>query len=276
MNLSRALKQAEKFTVDNSPMILTAVGVVGTVATAVLTGKAVLKADKIVKLEEANRANKAQLDGSLIQQELTNKEKFKLTWVCYAPPIGMGVATIACIIGANRIESKRAAALAAAYAISEKSLTEYKDKVVDHIGKNKEQKIRDEIAQEHVTRNPPSKNEIFITGGGDVLCYDKYTGRYFMSSVDALKKAENEVNFYVLHNDYATLNDFYRYVGLDPVPVGEEVGWVCDLNFELIFSTTISDNDKPCIVIEYQVCGVRKRPESTLRSLDVKDRVITR
>lgn len=152
--------------------------------------------------------------------------------------------------------------MAAAYSLSQHAFEEYKDKVVEKVGKTKERAVRDDIAQDRVNQNPPSKNDIIITGGGDVLCYDKYTGRYFMSNMDALKKAENQVNFYVLNNQYATLNDFYQYIGLPTVPVGEEVGWTCDLNFGIDFSTTIAENDKPCIVLDYQVCGVRRRPSN--------------
>lgn len=261
MNVTALLKQAEKFTIDNSPSILTAIGVTGTITTAYLTGKASFRASKLIEdkkfvmhLHEPKIAQR--------EQDLDNKEKFKLVWKCYIPPTVVGVGTVAAIVGANRIGNRRAAAMAAAYSLSQRAFEEYKDKVVEKMGKTKEQAIRDQVAQEHVNRNPVGKNEVIITGGGEVLCYDKYTGRYFMSSMEALKKAENDVNFYILNNDYANLNDFYRLVGLPVVPVGEEVGWTPEFNFEIIFSTTISENGKPCLVTDYQVCGVRKRPSS--------------
>ena len=45
MNLGSKLKMIEKFAVDNSPSLLTAVGVVGTVGTAVLTHKAAMNTE---------------------------------------------------------------------------------------------------------------------------------------------------------------------------------------------------------------------------------------
>lgn len=255
VTLTDVAKHAEKFTVDNSPTILTVVGVVGTVATAYLTHKAAVKATCEVIERDSVKKMKAE-------PTLTKGEVVKVTWKYYVPPVGAGTLTVAAIIGANRISMRRAAAMAAAYSISEKAYAEYKDKIVEKLGKNKEQAARDEIAQDHVNRNPMAQNQVIITGNGDVLCYDKYTGRYFMSSMEALKKAENDINFYILNNDYANLNDFYHLLGLPRVPVGEEVGWTPEFNFEILFSTSLSDNGKPCIVTDYQVCGVRKRPSS--------------
>lgn len=255
-DVKHMLNVAEKFTVDNSPQILTAIGVTGTITTAYLTAKATFKAADKIAFEQV------ALDKHDKSHELSNKEKAKIVWTLYLPPAVAGTATVVCIIGANRIGSRRAAAMAAAYSLSQKGFEEYKEKVIEKLGKNKERAARDEIAQEHVDRNPVGKNEIIVTGGGEVLCYDKYTGRYFVSSMEALRKAENDINFYILNNDYANLNDFYRLIGLPTVPVGEEVGWTPEFNFEILFSTTISENGKPCIVTDYQVCGVRKRPSS--------------
>ena len=48
MNLMRYFKAAEKFTVDNSPLILTGFGAAGVITTAVRTGKATIKAYDVV------------------------------------------------------------------------------------------------------------------------------------------------------------------------------------------------------------------------------------
>lgn len=260
--LSKMSKTAEKFVIDNAPAILTVIGVVGTAATAYLTGKATFEAaDKIEDARFMKHVDNAAAM-RLSKNEMSKTEKFKLVWMCYIPPAVAGVTTVGAVILANRISARRAAAMAVAYSISQNQLAEYKEKVLEKFGKTKEQNVRDEIAQDTVDRNPVGKNEVIITGGGEVLCFDKYTGRYFMGSMDMLKKAENDVNFYILNNDYVNLNDFYRLIGLPTVPIGEEVGWTREFNFEIIFSTTISENGKPCIVTDFQVCGVRRRPSS--------------
>src|SRR5205814_1440714 len=116
--------------------------------------------------------------------------------------VAAGVGTIGAIIFANRISSKRAAALAAAYAISEGRFSEYKEKMKEKMGIQKEKKFADEITQERVNANPPT-GSVLVLGAGDVLCRDEFTGRYFRSTVETIKRAENEVNHEIMHSGYA-------------------------------------------------------------------------
>lgn len=253
MTLASFAKGVEKFVQDNSPAILTAIGVVGTLSTAYFTGKASFKAVKVINEEQA-RILREDLDAEI---PMTNKEKFYLTWKLYIPAAGTGVMTIACIVCANRIGNRRAAAMAAAYSISERAFTEYKEKVIEKIGENKERQVRDELAQDRVNRNPKSKNEVIISGGGEVLCYDEYSGRYFESSMEEIKKAMNDTNYRIINDGFASLGDFYERLSLPSTKYSEEVGWNTDHPLEILFSTTMSDDNKPCLAIDYQTVPTR-------------------
>ena len=248
MTFSEVFSRVEKLTMDNAPSICTAIGVVGTVSTAYLTGKASIKAARIIDREREQWNSR---------DPFASMEKFKLVWTLYIPPVGVCVVTVIAIIGANRIGSRRAAALAAAYSISEKAFTEYKEKVVERLGEKKERVFRDDIAQDQVNRNPVGKREVIITGNGDVLCYDSLTGRYFNSSIESLRRAENTINKKILADNYASLTDFYDLVGLSSTTISEEVGWNLDNGLELDFSTVLSEDDKPCVVVNYKVSPVR-------------------
>lgn len=261
MSFAAILKSSEKFLIDNSPTILTAIGVLGTVGTAVLTGKATLKAADILREEKIAKIP----DGEVVETLdglLTKKECIKLVWKQYLPPVAAGVLTITAIIAANRISLKRAAAMAAAYSISEKRFAEYRDKVGEKFGIKKEQTVRDEIAQDQVNLNSlnAENREIIFAGnkGGEVLCFDSFTGRYFMSSVEEIKKAENEINYLIIHNDSATLTDFYNRVGLCQTTYSEEVGWTTDALADFKLSTTLSDEAVPCLVVTYNVTPIRE------------------
>ena len=243
------VRRAEKLTVDNSPLILTSIGVTGTLTTAFLTGKATLRATELIAAEQE------RLDRHETSHPLERKEKIKLVWKEYIPAAGVGVITIVCIVGANRIGMRRTAAMATALSLSERAIVEYKDKVVEKIGQNKEQAIRDEIVQDRVRTNPPGK--IIHTGTGETLCYDAYTGRYFWSSMEALKKAENDVNFQVLHEDYASLSDFYHRIGLGPTSTSDDVGWTTDKRLEVEYTTTLFEDRSPCLAINFLVTPVR-------------------
>jgi hypothetical protein len=252
VTLTQIAKQVEKYALDNAPSICTAIGVVGVVSTALLTAKASFKAAEII--EEASWIRK---DEVTIHVHLTPLDKAKLVWPYFLPAVGTGTVACVAIIGANRIGSRRAAAMAAAYSISERAFAEYKEKVVEKIGEKKEQKVRSEIKQDRIDRNPVSKREVVITGNGDVLCFDSLTGRYFQSSVETLRKAENDINRQILNDNYASLSEFFSKIGLSPTAISEELGWNLDYKLELEFDTTISENDKPCLVVDYKVQPIR-------------------
>ncbi len=250
MTLSKLAKQAEKLITDNSPLILTAIGVTGTITTAYLTGRASFKAAEII----AEAENESY---GFENRPLDIKEKVNLTWKLYLPAIGVGSTTIVCIVGANRIGTRRAAAMAAAYSLSEKAFTEYKDKVAEKIGAIKETKIRDSIAQDKVDQKPVTQSQVIVTSGGEVLCFDVFSGRYFMSSMEALKKAQNDLNYQINNNYYASLSDFYDLLGLQRIPLSDDVGWNSDQLLELSFTTTMSDDQRPCLAINFHTVPVR-------------------
>ncbi len=233
-------EKARHILAENATAILTAGGVAGTVGTAVLTGRASFKAAQIIQ-ENAEQ--------DISAGPYTKTEQVKDVWPLFLPPVALGTATIASIIMANRLSAKRAAALAAAYGISEKSFQEYREKALEKLGVNKEQKVRDEVAQDRITKHP--NNEVIIIGGGEVLCYDMLTGRYFRSSVERIKKAESNMHSEIYHHMYASLTSFFDDIGLPPTDYTEEVGWNSNNIPEVQFSTTLTPDDKPCIAINF-------------------------
>lgn len=261
-SISRWARAFEKQVADNSPAILTAWGVTGTLATAYLTGKASFKAAELIRQDMIFRDNDWKFKSEMgvpyeMAYPLAPADAARLVWKLYIPAACTGVVTIACIVAANRIGNRRAAAMAVAYSVSEKAFTEYKEKVVEQIGKNKEKKVRDEIAQDRVTANPPSQ-EVIVTGGDlDVLCYEMYTGRYFKSNMEELKAAQNAINHQIINHNYASLSDFYDRIGLNRTQVSEEMGWNLDKALELTFSTVMAENNQPALAFSYQVEPIR-------------------
>jgi hypothetical protein len=237
------LKKAERLAMANSPSILTALGVSGTITTAYLTAKAAYDSAYVMVNIRENRDRPKERKAQI-------REYFAETWELYIPPVLAGSVTIACIVSANRVGNRRAAAITAAYSLSEKAFTEYRDKVVETFGETKEQKVRDQLAQDKVTNNPPKQMEIAFTGG-QVLFLEAFTGRYFISDMEKIRKAQNEVNSIMLKHDYATLSDLYHLIGLANTTFSSGIGWQSDKLLDLYFSTAMSPDDRPCIVIEY-------------------------
>ena len=236
---------------SNSTTILTAAGVVGTVGTAVLTARATFKAADII----AKKKTELEEDLKFPETEVASfskTEKVQMVWHQYIPAVGVGVLTVTSIVAAHRISSGKIAALAAAAGISERALQEYKEKVLEKVGPKQEEKIRDEIAQDHVTKNPPTNGPVIISGSGDVLCFDDLTGRYFYSTIEKIKKAENNVNFSIIQDDYCSLSYFFDEIGLHPTTYSDMVGWnVNTKGMEVTFSTTMTEDSRPCLVLGY-------------------------
>jgi len=244
--------QHVKFLVnDNSGAILTGLGVTGTVTTAYLTGRASFKAAKLIELEERRLEMLEFARENEDEKKQTLVSKTKLVWRLYIPPIGVGATTIASIVMANKLSSKKIAALAAASSISERALQEYKDKVVEKLGERQNRAMRDEIAQDRVSGQPVNLREVILAGTGEVLCYDMTTGRYFMSTVEEIKRAENKINHDLIHYMSASLSEFYDEIGLPPTSFSDSVGWNANNHIEVQFSTVMSTDQRPCIAIDF-------------------------
>lgn len=244
-------RKVERVLFDNSPTILTVLGVTGTVTTAYLTGKASFRAHEIIMRLENGPDQRYDPDTGMTLQEMVQE-----TWHEYIPAVGMGATTIFCIVASNRISNRRAAAVAAAYSLSEKAFTEYREKVVEKIGEKKEHAVREEIAQTNVTANDSGRS--IVIGDGKVLCFEQYTGRYFESTMENIKKAQNDTNYQILGDGYASLTDFYARVGIDRTPFSDEVGWNSDKRLELSFSSVLTEDSKPCLAFSFTVEPIRE------------------
>lgn len=247
--LAKHIDKAKFLVGDNSTLLLTAGGVVGTVATAYLTGKASFKAADLVA--EQKNIIKTHAEEVLGEVSLSKTETAKLVWHLYLPAAGVGVLTITSIVMAHRISAKQIAALTVAAGVTERSFKEYKEKVLEQLGARQDEKIRDEVAQDRVSANPPKSGEVIIAGSGQVLCYDMLTGRYFNSTIEDLKKAENKVNYELIHYMSCSLSFFFDEIGLPPTIYSDSVGWNMNNHMELQFSATMTEDQKPCIAVNF-------------------------
>lgn len=232
---------------QNASAILTAVGVVGTAGTAVLTGRASYNA--ALAIQEMGIQEGTVLEDDKSPDEFSRMEKVQAVWPLFLPPVAVGIGTVACIIGANRISAGKAAALAAAYGISERQLSEYKEKTLEKLGVNKEKALRDEIAADRVKNDPPINKEVIIVANGDVLFYDTITGRYFESTVDKVNKALSHVLSEIYNYNAASLSVFFDDLGLPATDYTDQVGWNAESHPELDFSTTTTPDDRPCMTV---------------------------
>lgn len=238
------INNSKKFLGKHSPEILTGIGIVGMGCSIV---NAVIATPKAMTLVEQK---KEQLDVN----HLTPKETFLAVWKPYLPSALSFVASSACIIGASAVNYKRNAALGAAYALSERTLIRYRDKVIDTLGERKEREIRDKIAQDDVNNDQPSPKQVIVTSKGNTLCKDMISGRYFRSDIEIIKQTINKLNRRLTYDHYISLNEFYSELGLDDIKNGDLMGWNLDNGLiEPNFNACITEEDEPCIVFDVDI-----------------------
>ena len=243
-NIANLVTSFRSAVTKHSPEILTGIGIAGMLTTTVLAVKATPKALHLLEDAEYEKGD-----------ALTVPEKVKACWRCYIPATVTGVASTACLVGASSVSAKRTAAFAAAYQISETALAEYREKVIETIGEKKEHAVREKIAEDRVKQNPVSKSEVFITEKGDTLFLDPLSKRYFKSDIELIRKAENALNKQMIHDisGYVSLSDFYDEIGLDHTELSDDLGWNVNNLIDIDFYPTLTEDEKPCIALDYQV-----------------------
>lgn len=250
-NLSKIVRRVQHTLGKYSPQILTGIGVAGMITTVVLAVKATPKALDLIE------DKKEELD----TDKLTVIDTVKTAWKPYVPAVVTGVLSTVCIIGGNAVGTRRTAALAAAYKISETALHEYKDAIVETVGEEKAKEIKEKIAQNKLDKNPVVEKQIIVTNKGTFLCYDSLSGRYFQSDIETIRKAQNDINDYLFSEDYASLNMFYDFLGLEHTRLGAELGWKIDSGtLQIEFDSTLASDKSqgiapgtPCLVLDYNV-----------------------
>lgn len=275
----------------NSPEILMTVGVVGVVASTVMACKATLKADAVIN--EAKR----KLDMIKTAKELVNagyteqdyKKDLVLTYVqtgmdfvkLYGPAILVGAASISCIIGSHGIMKKRNLAVVAAYKAIEQSFSDYRKRVVEEFGSEKDRLFKNGIVQNKVTvtevdENGKTKKTQKIVESVDPNEVSQYARFFDESSISWSKTPEYNLMFLKCQQNYCNdllrsrghifLNEVYDLIGVPRSQAGAVVGWVKDegdsfVDFGIFDSENGAARDfvngyERSILLDFNVAGV--------------------
>ena len=192
----------------HSPTILTCIGAGGVIGTTVLAVKATPKA--LMLLEDAKEEK---------GEELTKFETAIVAAPAYIPAAITGVATIACIFGANVLNKRQQASLVSAYALLENSYKEYRGKVKDLYGEETDLHIKKEIAKDGL------KDYDIPEDDNVKLFYDDFSHQYFEATMEDVQEAIYLLNRELVVKDYAYLNEYYELLGIDSPVEGWDHGW---------------------------------------------------
>lgn len=235
-----------QFIKANAPTIFTATACIGTVATAVLTAKSTtLAIEQIADYCEDNLRS---------PEDLTWREKFAISYRVYIPPAITAVATLVSIVAANRIQYSRGAAFALAYTGSEAAFKRYREAVADVVKPKDLEKVKARVAEKSLSEaDKPHSGTILIASSGDVLCYDIFSGRYFKSDIETIRRVENNINGQLNLECYASLNEFYNGLGIPPIAAGELVGWSEPNSLSVEFGSQLTEKGEPVLTVDFLV-----------------------
>lgn len=232
----------------NSPALLTAVGIGlgfgATVAAVTATPKALRLIDEAAEIAEEN------------DQEFTKKDIFMAAWKPYIPSFILGGLSVTCLIGANSINLRQKAALATACNLSKEALFDYRRRVVEEIGEEKERVIQQKAKEDKAKRvvEKAAAPKTIVIGNGDYKCVDVISGRVFSSNKNKIEAAVNELNRTMTYDMYVSLSDMYDLVGLPHTKVSDDLGWNLDDGLiEVSFDSVVGEDGTPSLVVDYTV-----------------------
>lgn len=208
-----------KFLRKATPTILTGLGVIGVVGTAVLSVRATPKALALIK------AKKDELE----TDKLTPQELVKTTWKCYIPPALVGMSTIACVIGIGVLDKRNQAALASAYAMVNESYKQYRQAAKKVYGVDADNKIHAEMAKDAQVASYDWGYQVYNMDmdpdSEQLLFYDLTSKKYFTTTMAAVLNAQYHVNRNLSIRGDCSLNEYLSFLGVEGIDKGDEMGW---------------------------------------------------
>jgi len=240
---------------EKSPVLLFGIGIVGVTATAVLASRATLKlGDVLEKAEQADKEINDELtdDGAISSEHPNGKEwmqrKTRLRFQTaievaklYAPSVIVGVASVGALTCSHIILRRRNVALASAYAVAQKGLDDYRNRVRKDQGPEKDREYMYGLGEREIVEETDTGPVVSTISGYDQLAIKNNPHTYarvFDSENKHFRPDIPNENQFFLNNirsmaqelldrrGYVFLNEVYDMLGFKPTEAGQVVGWV--------------------------------------------------
>ena len=194
---------------------------------------------------------------------MTFLEKVQMIVPSYIPTFLLFGTSATCFILNTLKEERKIATLAGLYSMSEKSFEEYREKVKEMFGKNKESKVRDEIAVDHANR--VRDRIVYLTGNGDYLCLESWTNTKFRSSQMAIEQARIRIKDRLRDEMHISLEEVLQEMEVpvrtrtdpntgfeEPLIDRSDIGWTVDDDLTFRYTYTGDDTMEPMMVITFE------------------------
>lgn len=256
LKATRLISGAQYQIKKHSPEILLVAGLAGTVIGTILACKATTKVNQIMEdKEKALKDVHTCLEDETI--DYTEEDSKKDTTIIYtqtglrliklyAPAVGVTLLSFSSIIAGHKIMKKRNIALAAAYAIVDKSFKKYRENVIEKFGEGVDQELRFNLKSKEVKKKDENGKTIketlnYVDPDGNPLDHISEYARFFdAASRNFEKDPEYNMMFLRRQQDWANevlksrghlfLNEVYDMLDIPRSKAGQIVGWVYDKN----------------------------------------------
>lgn len=246
--VSRKLGRQALVVSQHSPTILLVGGIAAGLGGTVLACRATLKASDLVAKQKETRSIIADIE----HDDYTDKDRTRdlaifyvqsgVEWTkLYGPAFILGVTSIACLTSSHKILGNRYTAMSTAYAGVKATFDQYRERVVDDQGEDKDREYRygSKVITETVeTENGPKKvkrvvNDLDANGrSGLARIFDQVSSDHYKSEPGYnrvfLQAQQNWANDKLRAQGHLFLNEVHDMLGLSRTPEGQQLGWFWD------------------------------------------------
>jgi Family of unknown function (DUF6353) len=231
-----------------TPEILLVVGVAGVTTAAVLAAKATLRLESVIEKAELQAEEvKDRHKNDEFESETAYTKALSRVYVnrgidvvkLYTPALSVGLVGIGCLIGSHGVMNQRNVASIAAYKSLESGFMEYRKRVAEEVGEEKEALINSGYKETEVTTTDADGKEQVKVALEPFNGLGSGYGRLFDQFHDDWSKVPGQNQTHLFHqqrylNDklnaqgYLFLNEVYRALGFPETTAGQVVGWLAN------------------------------------------------
>lgn len=225
--VSRGFLQTQK----HSPQALLAAGVIGMGATVYLSCRATLHVDDVLLEHETKLSSRDNV-------ESTARDKIELAvniGKLYAPAVLCGALSVSCFVGGQTILNRRNAALAAAYGTLEKAFNNYRDRVAEAYGREREEELYHDVrlVEEENPETGRNRKVKRANGGSPYSFLFDQSNRNWDNALptynyEFLRMQETFATQRLNARGHLFLNEVLESIGLEHTQAGAVVGWIKD------------------------------------------------
>jgi hypothetical protein len=293
----RSILTLKKF----SPEILVVGGITGVVVSTVMACKATLKADEIMeeakeKIERINEAAEVYAEGFELcteETKYTEKDRQKdlvITYIqtgvkfgeLYGPAFILGAISVSAILGSYNIMRKRNLAVVAAYNFLKESFRDYRRRVIDDLGQEKDYQYRYGAEKlkiqgydiDETGSKKKVKTVVDVVDPNKISQYAKFFDEYSPNwsktpeyNLLFLKNQQNYANDLLHSRGHLFLNEVYDMLGLPHTQAGAVVGWIMEkgndgfVDFGIYEASLVNNREfvnghERSILLDFNVDGV--------------------